>query len=55
MIERELVQWMQVARRSGKRGWVLVKNGEVVGVFNDRKEAIMSAREPGVYLLTFVE
>ncbi|MEM1597116.1 MAG: hypothetical protein QW598_04650 [Pyrobaculum sp.] len=55
MIEKELAQWLQVARRSGKRGWVLVRNGEVVGVFDDRREAIMSARDPGVYLLTFVE
>ena len=26
-----------------------------VGVFNDRRDAVMAAKEPGVYLLIFVE
>jgi len=55
MIEEELRKWTEVARKSGKRGWVLVKDGKVVGAFEDRRHAIMAAKEPGVYLLIFVE
>jgi len=55
MIEEELRRWMEVAKKSGKKGWVLVKEGKVVGVFADRKDAIASAQEPGVYLLVLVE
>jgi len=55
MIEEELRRWLAAAKKSGKKGWVLVKGGEVVGVFGDRKDAIASAQEPGVYLLVLVE
>jgi hypothetical protein len=55
MIEEELRRWAEVARRSGRRGWVLLRDGNVVGVFNDRGDAVMAAKEPGVYLLIFVE
>jgi hypothetical protein len=37
MIEEELRRWAEVAKRSGRKGWVLVKEGRVVGVFNDRE------------------
>jgi len=55
MIEEELRKWAEVAKRSGRKGWVLVREGRVVEVFNDRKDAVMAAKEPGVYLLIFVE
>jgi hypothetical protein len=55
MIEEELRKWAEVAKRSGRKGWVLVKEGKVVGVFSDRKDAVMAAKEPGIYLLIFVE
>ncbi len=55
MTEEKLRRWAEIARRSGRRGWVLVRDGKVVGVFDDRKDAIMAAKEPGVYLLIFVE
>lgn len=54
-MEGELWKWLEIARRSGRRGWVLVKDGVIVGVFKERKDAIMAAKEPGLYLLTFVE
>ncbi|AAL64102.1 hypothetical protein [Pyrobaculum aerophilum] len=54
-VERELWKWLEVAKRSGRRGWVLIKEGKIVGVFEERKDAIMAAKEPGLYLLTFVE
>ncbi|ACB40387.1 hypothetical protein [Pyrobaculum neutrophilum] len=55
MIEEELERWAEVARRSGRRGWVLVKEGKVVGVYPSRKDAILSAREPGIYLLLVID
>ncbi|MGK0549784.1 MAG: hypothetical protein ABWU84_09185 [Pyrobaculum sp.] len=55
MTEENIEKWIKVAKRSGKKGWVLVKEGKVVGVFEERKDAIMAAKEPGVYVLTFVE
>jgi hypothetical protein len=55
MIEEELRKWAEVAKRSGQKGWILVKEGKVVGVFNDRRDAVMAAKEPGVYLLILVE
>ncbi len=49
MIEEELRRWARAA--GGERGWVLIREGKVVGVFRHRKDAIAAAREPGVYLL----
>ncbi|MGC9131242.1 MAG: hypothetical protein ACP5H5_06615 [Pyrobaculum sp.] len=54
-VERELLEWLELARRSGRRGWVLVKDGKILGVFKDRKDAVAAAKEPGIYLLAFVE
>jgi hypothetical protein len=54
-IEKELLEWLELARRSGKRGWVLVRDGKIIGVFKDRRDAIAAAKEPGIYLLTFVD
>ncbi|MGC8994531.1 MAG: hypothetical protein ACP5J0_03940 [Pyrobaculum sp.] len=54
-IEKELLKWLELARRSGKRGWVLVRDGKILGVFKDRKDAIVAAKEPGIYLLAFVD
>jgi len=55
MIEEELRRWLAAAKKSGRKGWVLVKDGKVVGVFSDRKDAIASAQDPGLYLLVLVE
>ncbi|ABL88199.1 conserved hypothetical protein [Pyrobaculum islandicum DSM 4184] len=55
MIEEVLQRWTEVAIKSGKKGWVLIKNGYIVGTFRERKDAILAAREPGIYLLIFVE
>jgi hypothetical protein len=55
MIEEELRKWAEVAKRSGRKGWVLVREGRVLEVFNNRRDAVMAAKEPGVYLLIFVE
>ncbi|MEM4891624.1 MAG: hypothetical protein QXH63_01875 [Pyrobaculum sp.] len=55
MIEEMLLTWKEVAKKSGKRGWVLVKDGVVVGVYQEKKDAVMSAKEPGVYLLMHLE
>ncbi|MGB9703867.1 MAG: hypothetical protein ACPL3C_00330 [Pyrobaculum sp.] len=54
-IEKELLKWLELARRSGKRGWVLVRDRKILGVFKDRKDAIVAAKEPGIYLLAFVD
>lgn len=55
MLEETLRRWLNVAKSSGLKGWVLVKDGKVVGRFDDKKDAVMAAVEPGIYLLALVE
>ncbi|MFN7105742.1 MAG: hypothetical protein ACK4M3_04075 [Pyrobaculum sp.] len=55
MIEETLKKWAEVGRRSGRKGWVLVKDGRVVGVYAEKREAVAVAREPGIYLLMVVD
>ncbi|MCC6021209.1 MAG: hypothetical protein LM577_07590 [Thermoproteaceae archaeon] len=55
MLEEMLREWARLALRSGRRGWVLVRDGKIVGAFSERRDAIAAAREPGVYVLQFVE
>jgi hypothetical protein len=54
-LERELLEWLELARGSGRKGWVLVRDGKIIGVFKNRKDAVAAAKEPGVYLLAFVD
>lgn len=51
MMEDLLRRMLEEAERSGRRGWILVGPGGIVGTFRDRTEAIKGAREPGIYLL----
>jgi hypothetical protein len=55
VLEERLREWAGLALRSGRRGWVLVRDGRIVGVFSERRDAIAAAREPGVYVLQLVE
>lgn len=52
MLEEEVKKAVELAKRSGRRGWVLVKlPNELMGAFQSPSEAKRAAREPGVYVL----
>ncbi|MFN3804322.1 MAG: hypothetical protein ACK4SY_04645 [Pyrobaculum sp.] len=55
MIEETLKRWAEVGKGAGRRGWVLVKDGKIVGIYAEKKEAVAMAREPGIYLLMSVD
>ncbi|MCI4465772.1 MAG: hypothetical protein JHC22_08325 [Thermoproteus sp.] len=54
MLEELMERAEAAARRSGRRGWALVRLSDlsIVGVFKTPAEARKAAREPGLYLLT---
>jgi len=56
MLEELMERAEAAARRSGRRGWALVRLSDlsIVGVFKAPAEARRAAREPGLYLLTEV-
>lgn len=55
VLEKTLRKWLNIAKSSGLKGWILVKDGKVVGRFDNKKDAVMAAVEPGIYLLALVE
>ncbi|AEA12884.1 hypothetical protein TUZN_1411 [Thermoproteus uzoniensis 768-20] len=56
MLEELIERAEEAARRSGRRGWALVRLSDlaIVGVFQTPAEARKAAKEPGLYLLTEV-
>ncbi len=56
MLEELIRKAEEAARRSGRRGWALVRLSDLslVGFFQTPAEARKAAREPGLYLLVEV-
>lgn len=57
MLEELIKKAAEIAKRSGGRGWALVRLSDlsVVGFFKAPAEAKKAAREPGLYLLIEVQ
>jgi hypothetical protein len=54
MLEELIRMGVAAAKASGRRGWVLIRLGDmsVVGAFEGPDKAKKAAKSPGLYLLT---